>query len=82
MSHLRHLGIGWTRITDFGVSHLDSLTQLESIAINETSVTDLSVDTLIQLKKLKILILNGTKITDDGYSKLKAGLPACEIRYW
>ncbi len=63
--------------TDDGLTHLQTLTSLESLSLSETRVSDAGLGHLRGLKKLRILALAGTAVTGEGLARVQA-LPGLE----
>jgi hypothetical protein len=75
---LRHLRMGWTKVTDAGVSALCRMTQLETLDLWPTEITDegaLDFRTLVQLKELSV----GPHVSEETAKELKKSLPDCRI---
>lgn len=69
---LRKLAIYEGRgISDVGVEHLATLSQLESLKINDTRVTDEGLKDLARLRHLHTLDLFCAKVTDRGLDHVK-----------
>lgn len=59
------------RVTDAGLVHLRSLTELRELQLDGTSVTNAGLTHLEKLPNLRILYLDGTNVTDAGLVHLK-----------
>ena len=62
------------RVTDQGMKHVASFSQLQFLSIDNTTITDLSIRQILHLKELEYLNISGTKVTADGLASL-AQLP-------
>jgi hypothetical protein len=63
------------RITDDGLGHLATLTNLEYLRLDGTEVTDAGLAQLKPLTKLKQLTLHRTYVTVAGVAKFRQDLP-------
>lgn len=63
---LEWLDIGWAQITDTGLDHLSSLTNLRALAMGGNKLTSASLQVLRQLPQLEYLDIGGTQRTDSG----------------
>ena len=61
---------GCEKVTDRGLAHFASLSNLEELHLAETSVTGDGFDALCNLDRLKVLMLDGAPVTDDNLAKL------------
>jgi Leucine-rich repeat (LRR) protein len=73
-TQLRGLYLDDTKVTDAGISQLDSLTQLRLLSLSNTSVTDVGLMELTDLIQLQELDLSGTQVTDAGVAELQKKL--------
>jgi hypothetical protein len=80
LRRLEDLDLCSTTVTDEGLAHLAGLTNLEVLYLVNTRVTDAGIGHLAKLEKLKTIYLAGTQVGEAGIAKLKAALPAVEIR--
>lgn len=78
---LRTLCLWDTQVSDDGIEQLKNLTTLKMLGLSRTKITDASVDSLAKLKQLELLELDGTRVTKAGVERLRAELPACELRH-
>jgi len=58
-------------ITDAGLAHLSSLTQLEDLRVLDNPITDAGLVHLKSMGSLKRLTLDQTQVTDDGMALVK-----------
>jgi hypothetical protein len=63
-------GLWSVSVTDFNVSHIAGLDQLEVLDLGETSVTDRGIAELARLSNLHTLDLSGTRVTRKGVAAL------------
>jgi hypothetical protein len=68
-----------TEITDDGLQHLSSLTNLKCLSLSGTHVSDDGLKHLSGLTNLEYLFLVNTQVTDDGVKMLQESLPECNI---
>ena len=68
-----------TEITDAGLEHLKSLSQLKTLELYDTNITDAGLEHLKGLKQLEKLSLYHTRITDTGLANLLKHLPNCGL---
>lgn len=80
VSSLEHLNLFRTSLTDDDVQTLSALKLLNHLNIANNKVTDGCVDSLLEFPSLKVLDIQGTAITAEGVTRLRAGLPNCDIR--
>ena len=66
LNDLRFLSLAETRVSDAGLTHLQSLTKLQELHLDHSDITDEGLKLLTTLPNLEILDLKGTRITDDG----------------
>ncbi|MFO7900267.1 MAG: SUMF1/EgtB/PvdO family nonheme iron enzyme [Planctomycetota bacterium] len=64
LAHLRSLSLGWTPVSDFGLTHIAKLKALEALSLPRTAVTDTGIASLGKLPRLKSLDLRSTSVTD------------------
>ena len=77
---LRKLVIWETpHISDAGLMHLQSLTQLEYLDLRSTPISDRGLVHLQSIRSLKRLLLQGIQITPNGVASLKAALPNTQV---
>ena len=58
-------------LTDEGLAHISSITQIEDLHISHSQITDRGLTCLNSMKSLKILDISWTKVTDEGLAALK-----------
>ena len=63
---LESLDIGWAQITDTGLDHLASLTNLRHLTMGGNKLTDTSLQFLRQMTQLEYLDIGGAQRTDSG----------------
>lgn len=80
VSDLDYLYLAETSLTDGDIQTLSALKSLKHLNIATTKISDDCVDTLIEFPSLKVLVIQGTAITAEGVTRLRAGLPNCEVR--
>ncbi|MBT4865989.1 MAG: hypothetical protein HON53_12860 [Planctomycetaceae bacterium] len=68
-------------ITDWEVSQLASLRELQSLYLDGADITDDCIDDLINLTDLQELSIEDTRISSDGANHLRDLLPNCSV-YW
>ena len=66
LNDLRFLSLAETRVSDAGLTHLQSLTKLQELHLDHSDITDDGLKLLTSLPNLEILDLKGTRITDAG----------------
>ena len=66
LNDLRFLSLAETRVSDAGLTHLQSLTKLQELHLDHSDITDEGLKLLTTLPNLEILDLKGTCITDTG----------------
>ena len=74
------LHLGYSQVTDAGLSHLKQMPNLERLHLLKTSITDAGLSHLKALKKLTYLNLYDTQVTDRCFETLKT-LPALRSLY-
>ncbi|HEV3122224.1 MAG TPA: hypothetical protein VGY53_09985, partial [Isosphaeraceae bacterium] len=75
-------GLWSVAVTDFNVSNIAQLDQLEVLDLGETNITDRGLAELARLKNLRTLDLRGTRVTSKGLAAL-AGLPKlAHLKLW
>lgn len=75
---LRKLSVNECGVTDAGMRHLESMTELTELSLGHNRITEIGLNSLARLKKLRLLELNGypsiqsdmSAITDDGLQQL------------
>ena len=60
-----------SKITNAGLEHLKSMSQLEELVLMDTPITDAGLEQIKNMTKLQSLNLNNTKITDTSLESLK-----------
>jgi internalin A len=75
---LHYLCLLQTKVTDAGVRHIRSLTNLEDLYLSSTSVGDAGMADLATLPKLLVLHVSETNVTDLGIKSI-VKLPALKI---
>jgi Leucine Rich repeat len=75
---LHYLCLLQTKVTDAGVRHIRSLTNLEDLYLSHTSVGDAGMADLATLPKLSVLHVNETNVTDLGINSI-VKLPALKF---
>jgi uncharacterized membrane protein len=78
--HVVWLDLGGTRVSDAGLTHVASLTNLTRLHLNRTQVGDAGLASLKTLAALEYLNLYGTRVTDEGLAHL-AALPRLKVVY-
>ena len=68
-------------VTDAGLEHLRSLTNLKKLHLFFSEITDAGVLHLEGLTKLQDLRILHARVTDSGLETLKQALPNCKIRH-
>ena len=68
-------------VSDEGLAHLRTLTQLRIISLADTQITDAGLKHLAAVKSLRHIFLYPTKVTDAGVAELKSALPGVQVRY-
>ena len=63
---LRLVPVTDNRLTDSGLTHLESLTNLDWLSLRDTHVTDTGLQHLRTLASLRVLNLEGCRITGEG----------------
>jgi hypothetical protein len=79
---LEELYLHGTVITDRGLRHLSQLTNLKEVTLHVTRMTDDGITVVCGWKQLKKATLGNPGVTVDGWRRLKAALPNCDITYW
>ena len=79
VTHVNIVALDGTEITDDGLKHLSSLTDLEWLFLNNTKISDGGLKHLSGLTNLEVLSLVGTSVSDDGVKILQESLPNCRI---
>ena len=75
-------GLWSVSVTDFNVSHIAQLDQLEVLDLGETNVSDRGIAELAHLKNLQTLDLRATRVTSKGIAAL-SGLPKLRhLKLW
>ena len=78
---LKRLYLEGTKITDAGLRHLAGLKELHSLGLANTSITDAGLKELEGLSALRNLDVENTKVTADGVARLKAAIPALQVKH-
>ena len=76
---LFYLDLSHTQIGDAGLTHLESLSNLDRLDLSGTRVTDAGLASLTGLSKCRSVSLVGTGVTDKGVAQLSARFPAMRI---
>jgi hypothetical protein len=71
-----------TRLTDKGLEHLATLTNLGELWLTDCAITDKGVEHLKGLTNLRRLDLEGTKVTDEGLANLKGMTKLQTLKLW
>lgn len=71
LTKLTDLELGWTKIGDKGLAHLEGLANLEYLGLYNTKVTDAGLKSMAPLKRLRRLFLASTRVTDAGLVHLE-----------
>jgi len=79
LSHLEHLILTDTAVTDAGLAHLKGLTNLNGLELWHTQIGDAGLAHLKGLVSLRLLLIAGTRVTDDGVLELEEALPRVQI---
>ena len=79
-SNIVQLHLGYSQVTDAGLSHLKQMPNLEILHLQKTSITDAGITHLKGLRNLKFLNLYDTQVTDHCLESLKT-LPALRSLY-
>ena len=79
LNSLRALDLGFTEVTDAGLSDVAELPTLEELELTQTAVTDAGLPHLRQLKKLRMLDLDRTEVTEGGIRDLRRTLPRLKV---
>ena len=79
-SNVVQLHLGYSQISDAGLSHLKQMPNLEIIHLQKTSITDAGLSHLKGQKNLKYINLYDTQVTDHCFETLKT-LPALRSLY-
>ena len=77
---LKRLYLDGTAITDEGLKQLVDLKELRTLNLAHTSITDLGLIQLEGLSALRKLDVQGAKVTPEGIARLKAAIPALQIK--
>ena len=64
---LRHLGLGYTSVSDNGLEWIGNLTQLESVNLWHSKITGKTVARMTPLSQLRELVLNSIPVGDDAF---------------
>jgi hypothetical protein len=76
-SHITHLGLAKTRITDDALDAIGRMRKLTRLDLNQTAISDEGLVKLANLTELRHLNLHSTDITDEGLQAI-AQLPKLE----
>jgi len=79
-SHITHLGLAKTRITDGALVPVSRMRKLTRLDLNQTAITDEGLKSLTTLSELRHLNLHSTDVTDEGIQVL-GQLPKLERLY-
>lgn len=71
MSHLRHLDLRKTKISDEGLKKLARLRSLRCLVLDDTDIGDAGLQTLAEYPALVQLFLRRTRVTDRGLEALE-----------
>ena len=71
---------GCLNVTDAGLSHLQRLTNLQTLNLGPSKIGDAGLRHLSNLKQLQILNLSGTRVGDNGLAQLR-GLNKISVLY-
>ena len=74
-----NLNLDNTGITDVGMATLKTLTGLTELRVDSADVSDASISILETMRGMKSMNLYHTLVTEQGYARLRASFPACEI---
>jgi hypothetical protein len=77
---LKRLYLTGTKITDAGLRHLAGLKELRELDLAKTAITDAGLKQLEGLSSLRNLDVQGTQVTTEGVARLKAAIPALQIK--
>ena len=81
LPRLEILRLGYSHVTDVGMSRLEGLTCLRELDLSGTRVTDAGLEHLKGLTQLRKLDLRFAEVTAQGVNKLREALPKCEIQH-
>ena len=80
LKRLNHLGLQFTRVSAVGLAQLGELPQLRFLDVSGLAIEAAGIDELARLKSLEVLVLVDARIAAADVEKLRAALPACDIR--
>jgi hypothetical protein len=76
-----YLNLSGAPITDEGLRHLASCSNLQTLFLKKTGITDAGLRRLHGIKSLRVVWLNDTQVTPDGVRELRAALPNTYVGY-
>jgi hypothetical protein len=72
LTHLRHLSLTFSAVTNKGLAELKPLKRLQVLLLGATAVSDEGLSVLAELPELQELDLDSTDVTDKGIAALAA----------
>jgi hypothetical protein len=79
LTKLDSLDLGWTQVTDAGLSHVAGLPKLRWLRLDSTTISDEGLRKLRALPKLHEIRLNDTAVTAAAVTAFGQALPQCSI---
>jgi Leucine-rich repeat (LRR) protein/tRNA A-37 threonylcarbamoyl transferase component Bud32 len=80
-SNLERLFLAGTQVSDTGLACIKGCRLLTHLELDSTRVSDTGIPVLTRLSQLVELKVANTKISLQGYHKLRAALPKCQL-FW
>lgn len=79
LNRFNELDLGYSSITDAGIHHLRTLSELEELHVHETAVTVNGLTELRHLPKLRLIVISRGQYADDDLATLKREFPKATI---
>ena len=79
LTKLDALDLGWTQVTDAGLSHVVGLPKLRWLRLDSTTISDEGLRKLQAIPKLHEISLNDTAVTAAAVTAFGQALPQCAI---
>ncbi|MBT6153501.1 MAG: hypothetical protein HOK71_19340 [Planctomycetaceae bacterium] len=79
LTHLRHVGLGYSHITDESVADVCAGSHLEYLGLSFNAITDETIVHISRHPGLQHLTIIDTAISDNGTRRLRKALRSCRV---